>query len=133
MVPLFMAGDKYFFYYSNLISKQNDLKLSFWGSNPLENTDFKTGFTGISPDFNKERIDKLSAGKKIKLISFFGRQYLSNPGYLNTSLYDTLGSFLSRYWIKRVGYIQIFDYIKWDQDTIENLILDEYDWERALS
>lgn len=132
MVPLFMAGDKYFFYYSNLISKQNDLKLSFWGSNPLENTDFKTGFTGISPDFNKERIDKLSAGKKIKLISFFGRQYLSNPGYLNSSLYDTLGSFLSRYWIKRVGYIQIFDYIKWDQDTIENLILNEYDWERAI-
>ena len=53
MIPLFMAGDKYF-YYCNLIKKQTDIDLNIWGINNLENTDFKTGFAGIEPRFDKK-------------------------------------------------------------------------------
>jgi hypothetical protein len=132
MIPLFMAGDKYFFYYSNKILSQNNLRLSIWGANPLENTDFKSGFTGIKPHFDKKRIDELKIINKLKLAAYFGKNYFMNPSYLNSSLLDTIGSFLSRYLIKRHGFIQLFDYIQWDENEIENVLLNEYQWEKSI-
>ncbi len=41
MIPLFMAGDKQFFYYVNQIKRQTGIKLDIWSTNILENTDFK--------------------------------------------------------------------------------------------
>ena len=41
MIPLFMSGDKYFFYYTNQLKKQTGIKLNIWGINVLENTDFQ--------------------------------------------------------------------------------------------
>lgn len=131
MVPLFMAGDKYFFYYCNKLLQENDLQVSIWGSNPLENTDFKSGFTGVKPAFDKKRIDDLNLLNKIRLGTFFTKNFLGNTAYLNTSVFDTLGAFSSRYLIKRRGYLQLFDYIKWDEKVIDNLLLNEYNWERS--
>ncbi|OQY70127.1 MAG: hypothetical protein B6D44_16345, partial [Ignavibacteriales bacterium UTCHB2] len=31
MIPLFMAGDKYFYYYANKVKKQNDIQLTLYG------------------------------------------------------------------------------------------------------
>ena len=132
MIPLFMAGDKYFFYYSNKIVKENNLHLSIWGSSPLENTDFKAGFTGIKPSFDKKRIDELKLTNKIRLARFFGGSYLGNTAYINSSLVDTFGSFASRYVIKRRGYFQLFDYIKWDENDVDSLIINEYNWEKSI-
>jgi asparagine synthetase B (glutamine-hydrolysing) len=132
MVPLFMAGDKYFFYYSNKVLTHTNLHLSIWGSNPLENTDFKSGFAGIKPQFGKKRIDELNLGKKIRLGAFFANNYLFNPAFINSSMHDTFGAFTSRYLIKRHGYIQLFDYITWDENVIDDLIINEYKWEKSI-
>jgi hypothetical protein len=48
MIPLFMAGDKFFFYYADKLKKQTKVKLNIWGINPLENTDFKVGFSNVA-------------------------------------------------------------------------------------
>lgn len=132
MIPLFMAGDKYFFYYSNKILKQNNLELSVFGSNPFENTDFKSGFAGIEPVFNKARIDELKIKNKIKLASFFGKNFAGNPAYFNSSLKDTMGAFASRYVIERKGYLQLFDFFEWEETKLEKLIFSEYDWEKSI-
>lgn len=132
MVPLFMAGDKYFFYYSNKVLEQTGLDLSIWGSNPLENTDFKAGFTGVKPKFDKKRIDEIQLLSKFKLASFFGKEFVTNPSYINTSLFDTFGSFISRYVTKRNGYIQLFDFLRWEETVIDELIINEYDWEKSI-
>tara|TARA_X000000368_G_scaffold417439_1_gene413844 strand:+ start:11676 stop:13694 length:2019 start_codon:yes stop_codon:yes gene_type:complete len=132
MIPLFMAGDKYFFYYANKMCKENNLDLAIWGSNYLENTDFKTGFCGIKPNFDKDRIDTLRVNDKMKLISFFAKNYCLNSSYINMSLVNTFGAFLSRYAIKRTGYFQLFDYFLWDEDEVNNLIIKEYNWELSV-
>lgn len=129
MIPLFMAGDKYFFYYANKICKEKNLDLTIWGSNYLENTDFKTGFCGIPPNFEKERIDALGMKGKLKLSGFFAKNYALNPSYINISLVNTFGAFLSRYAIKRTGYFQLFDYMAWNEDKVNELIIGEYNWE----
>ena len=56
MIPLFMAGDKQFFKYANVVKDQANIDLNIWGINFLENTDFKVGFCDVPPDWDKEMI-----------------------------------------------------------------------------
>lgn len=132
MIPLFMAGDKYFFYYCDKVRKQNDILLNIWGINPLENTDFKVGYAGLAPEFDKKLIYSISIKNQINLFKFVGTNFLLNPGYLNSSLFDTFGSFASRYFAKRTHYYHMFDYYRWDEDQLEQLLLSEYGWEKAI-
>ncbi len=127
-IPLFMAGDKQYFYFANLLMRQNDLHLSVLGENLLETTNFKTGFCGIKPQFNASHTYTLSSIQKVKMASFYGKEYLLNPKYLNSSLLDTLDAFKAYYLIKH-NNLNIFDYIPWEQERVEQTILNNYEWE----
>lgn len=131
MIPLFMAGDKWFFYYCNNLKKQRGIKLNLWGMNKLENTDFKTGFAGIKPNFAKKTIYSLSKIEQLKLFGFVGGNILKCPGYINSSIFDSLGSFAARYIAPKKDYFHLFDYYQWNEMELENLLNNEYDWERA--
>ncbi|MCD4676352.1 MAG: hypothetical protein K8S18_10210 [Desulfobacula sp.] len=132
MIPLFMAGDKFFFYYANKVKKENNIRLNIWGINELENTNFKTGFAGLKPEFDKERIYSLSLYNKLKLFGFIGKNILQSPGYLNQSNLDSVGSFISRYSTQKTDYFHLFDYMQWDEKLIENTIINHYNWETAI-
>ena len=131
MVPLFMAGDKFFVYYTIKLQKQTGIKLNIWGTNVMENTDFKVGFCGVPLRFNKKMIYSLSLSDQIKLFGFVGKNLIQTPGYINQSILDTLGSFASRYIAKKTDYYHMFDFYRWDENEIENLIKKEYKWETA--
>ena len=132
MVPLFMAGDKFFYYYADKVKKQTGIRLNIWGINPLENTDFKVGFLGVPPDHNKKRIYSLSFKRQLLLFKGVGGNVFGNPGYLNRSVVDTLGSFVSRSIIPHRDYYHMYDFYKWDEEEIEDLVLGEYRWEKAI-
>jgi hypothetical protein len=132
MVPLFMAGDKYFYYYATKVKKQNDIILNIYGMNNLENTDFKTGFAGIHPNFNKKRIYSLNQMDQVKLFLFMGSQFLRNVKYINSSILDTLGSFFVRFLNPKEGYYHLFDYLAWNEKDVEETIISKYDWETAI-
>lgn len=132
MIPLFMAGDKYFFYYCDRVKKQTGIDLNIWGINHLENTDFKTGFAGLPPKFDKKRIYSLSIKNQLNLFGFVGKNLIENPAYINQSVFDSLGSFAVRYLAPKKDYFHLFDYYKWDEKELESLILKEYKWEKAI-
>jgi glutamine---fructose-6-phosphate transaminase (isomerizing) len=132
MIPLFMAGDKYFFYYCNKVKKQNGIDLNIWGINPLENTEFKTGFAGLAPEFDKKRIYSISFLKQINLFWKIAQNIFKSPGYLNQSVLDSLGSFAARYIVPKRDYYHMFDYYKWNEKGINDLIINEYSWETAI-
>lgn len=135
MIPLFMAGDKMFFYYASLIRRQMELGPILFSMNWLEQTGFKTGFANVN---NIQDIDISVEGKTyslggsniVKLLSYYGKQFLSNPGYLNSSIPDTLFAFFS-YYLQRKDYDSIFDYLPWDEKTIEDTIVQGYEWESS--
>ena len=127
-IPLFMAGDKHYFYYNHLIMKQNDLKISIMGENHLEKTGFKTAFSGAKQDFNGAMAYNVSSFNKLKMMGFYGSQFITNPKYINASLFDTATAFLSYYGQKH-DYLNLFDFIEWDEKTVEDTILGEYNWE----
>ncbi len=132
MIPLFMAGDKYFFYYCNQVKKQTGIDLNIWGINNLENTNFKTGFAGVEPQFDKKTIYSLSLLRQLKLFGFVGKTILQNPRYLNQSVFDSLGSFSARYLSEKKDYFHLFDYHRWDEREVEALIENEYHWEKSI-
>lgn len=127
-IPLFMAGDKQYFYFANLLMEQNKLDLSILGENMLETTRFKTGFCGIKPKFDGVRTYSLSTSDKLKMVLFYGKEYLLNPAYINNSLLDTIDSFKS-YYVMKHNNVNIFDYLPWEEEKIESILIKEYDWE----
>lgn len=131
MIPLFMAGDKYFFYYCNQVKKQTGVDLNIWGINRLENTNFKTGFAGLAPQFDKKTIYSLSLSRQLQLFGFVFRNLVQSPGYLNSSVLDSLGSFAVRYLSPKKDYFHLFDYYRWNEKDLEDLITREYNWERS--
>jgi len=131
LVPLFMAGDKHFFRVVNQLKRQTGISLDLWCANPLENTDFKSGFCGVAPDFGKKRVDYLSLGRKARLAGYYGLRFLQNPAYLNRSLRDTFGAFTAYYFEPRRDFYFIFDHFVWNEDEVNDCLLKEYDWELA--
>ncbi|REJ82334.1 MAG: hypothetical protein DWQ44_07805 [Bacteroidetes bacterium] len=130
-IPLFMAGDKQYFYYANLLKKEYKTELVVLCENMLETTNFKSGFCGIAPPFynkDKEHTYSLSAADKLKMMSFYGKEFITNPKYLNSSVLDTIHAFFSYYFMPH-EYLNMFGYIEWDEKTVEDTLFKEYEWE----
>jgi len=133
MIPLLMAGDKQFYYYFHKIREQTGVKLFiFCGGHEIEETPFKYGFCGI--DHGVENVMNCLTGisplNKAKLINYYAVQYLKNPGYINRSIFDTLFAYYSTYLLPD-DYLYLYHYIEWDEKTIIDTIVKEYDWEMA--
>ncbi|MEI6632634.1 MAG: hypothetical protein WCP22_02315, partial [Chlamydiota bacterium] len=127
VIPLFMAGDKHYFYYMNKLKKQMGIALTVYSENPLERTNFKSGFCGVE-EKSVPRLYDISLFKKIKLAAYYARQFMRNPAYLNRSLWDTLGAFVSTYALRH-DYLFLYDYIRWDEREVTGLLRERYDWE----
>ena len=131
MVPLFMAGDKQFLYYAHEVMKQTNVKLVFGWFTSLEKTDFKTGFCGIREGDTKGKVlTGHSLSTKLKLISYYMKQYLFNPAYINSSMMDTMSAYYSTY-ILPDAHTYIYGYIPWDEQHIVSTLREEYNWEFA--
>lgn len=130
MVNLFTAGDKHFFEHVNAIQKQTQIMANLWSFNPLETTHFKTGFLGIPPDFTGSTVYR--TGFSPQVVYQFRRavEFAKNPAYLNRSLWDTFSGEYFRSIRKKRRYLQLFDYMPWKEEIVNNTI-EDYGWEKA--
>ncbi|MFQ5763438.1 MAG: hypothetical protein ACE5GT_00775 [Rhodospirillales bacterium] len=131
MIPLFMAGDKFFYHYCRQMRKETGIPLVFFcGGNELERTDFKTGFAGVRESQHKQRLFAMSLSNKVGLFAWYAWQYLMNPRYFNESLLDSLWSYFTTF-VEKEDFVFLYHYIKWDEDVINRTLHDEYGWETA--
>jgi hypothetical protein len=130
MVPLFMAGDKQFMWHANRLMKETDLRLMVFSTNHYERTDFKTGFCGVAPASSGIKLHSISSLSKAKMVAYYLKNYLLNPGYINGSLGDTFTAFLSYYFVKQ-DFLYLFDHVSWDEEEINKVLIEEYEWELA--
>lgn len=131
-IPLFMAGDKQFFYYANMLKNEMGIARTMLSVNPLERTDFKVGFCNINELYQKTDAHyyEPSLVNKLRMLGFYGWQFLSNPAYINNSLVDTAFAYFSYYMIPK-DFTSVFDYMPWHEHEIESVLLGEYDWETS--
>ena len=127
LIPLFMAGDKQFFWHAHRLRRQTGIPLAVFCSNPLELTNFKTGFIGY-------RGAKTHSSTPLAAKLYLGFRYLSgflgNPGYLNGSLWDTFLGYLSTYMLPH-DFLNVYDYLPWDEKDVEETLIRRYGWELA--
>jgi hypothetical protein len=126
MIPLLMAGDKQYFKLANHLAQDLGLRDIILAANPYEKTNFKAGFCGVPPSDGNRPSRKSQA----RMLAYYGKEFLSNPGYINRSLLDSADAFVSFYGIKH-NYVRIFNYVRWDEDIINATLVGEYDWELA--
>ena len=137
MIPLFMAGDKQYFYYANKVRKKYKVNDILMASNPFERTFFKAGFCGVKPAIFKKgeetssSIEKLSISNIIRMCSHYTKQYITNPGYINLSLADTIGAAFCYYAVPH-NYLRLYDYIQWNEEDVNDVLINEYNWEKAI-
>jgi len=131
IVPLFMAGDKQFFHHAEQLQRRTGVKFQIWGNNRLERSDFKTGFCGFDRGGYKDNsLIRMGAWHNARLIGYYLAAYLRNPAYLNASIPDTVFSYFF-YYLKKLDYVDFYDYVPWDEATIVRTLIDEYAWEVA--
>ena len=126
MVPLFMAGDKQYFYYAEQVRKVNQLALTVVSENPMELSKFKAGFCGINE--GSKRIYNISMTDKFRLLGYYGKQYLANPRYLNFTIVDNIFAFFSSYIMKH-NLFHIYRYERWEEEKINTTLQTLYGWE----
>jgi len=129
-IPLFMAGDKQFFYYANMLKDEMGLGGTVFSMNPLERTDFKMGFCGIDESYHKEKHYDPKFLHKLRLGAFYAAQFIKNPAYINKSLMDSAFAYFSYYLIPK-DYISMFDYLPWIEQEVESVLKNQYDWEMS--
>lgn len=132
MLAMLTAGDKHFFRHVETVKKQTGINLNLWSVNPLEVTHFKTGFLGIKPDFEEDKVYSNGIRKQFKYHYNRTKAMLDSPGYFNSSLWDTLSGEYYRSFTKKKDYFHVFDYWPWDEKLINQTLLGVYDWEMAI-
>jgi len=132
MMALLTAGDKHFFRHVEDIKKQTGINLNLWGVNPLEVTHFKTGFLDIKPDFEEKKVYSHGVFNQMR---YHLKRFLAmtdSPGYFNSSLWDTLSGEYYRSFTDKKDYFHLFDFWRWDENEVNNTLLDVYGWEKAI-
>jgi asparagine synthetase B (glutamine-hydrolysing) len=129
MVTLFMAGDKEFYSHARQLRKETGIKLViFCTGNMIEDAPYKTGLMGVPQDDHNNTLTFMSWRNKLGMLGYFAKNYLKNPAYINESLYDTANAFWQTFVVKD-DFLYLYHYLKWDEKTIVDTIIKEYDWE----
>ncbi len=128
MIPLWMAGDKQLLYYARQVMRQNNLELIAYSSgNKMEEMNHKIGFAGVQIDDSTPHTI-MPMANKLKAISYYAKQYLKNPAYLNSSVWDNCFALWSLFFQPDES-LHLFKYIDWKEDELIKTITDEFGWE----
>lgn len=129
MVVLFMAGDKPAEYYVKKVAKKHGIDLVFLArGNELENTDFKWGFLGMPRGEPGGVLHDLSIPGRIRFSLNSARQFILNPSYFNSAIWETLFDYWTTY-ILTYNFVYLWHYIPWDEARIVSMLKREYNWE----
>ena len=131
MVPLFMAGDKFFYNIARELRKETGIPLVVWcAGNDLERTDFKGGFAGIRESKHRNRLYAFPVYHKLKIGMFYATQYLLNPSYINESFFENILSFFATF-IAKDDFVYLYEHLPWNEEELVSTLVDEYGWEKA--
>lgn len=130
MVPIFMVGDKMFYYYAKKLRDELDLKNTIFGRGQQEEQmEFKLGFCGINePLINHTDLYEMSIKSKMNSFIYYSKNFIQNPNYLKLGFVDALKGYLSSFVDYGQNILNLYHYIRWDGDLISKLLADEYGW-----
>ena len=133
MLPLLMAGDKFFFDYAQTLKKEHHCSKIFFSHHKYEKTFFKSGFIGSNNYYgNNKKIYALNLADKLNVLFGYSKEFLFNSSYINSSLIETVKAYFSFYINKNYhDYYSIFDYQDYDENKIIKTLIKKYNWSKG--
>ena len=130
MIPILMSGDKVWQSVLHDFAKKNSSDIILQFQSPFEVTQFKYGFAKIKPIFklSDDKFLNTNMRVKIKLFFYYVLGILKNIKYWNSSLWDSLIGYIS-FSFKKTKLVYPFEYFDFDEDLIDNLLSEEFQWE----
>ncbi len=128
LIPLFMAGDKKFLHFERNLKKELNIDYSFFGTGSgSENRPFYFLFAGASLHGSSDNgvMSEMKLDTKLKLLFFYGINFLKNPKLINKSLFN---SGLAYYYsfFEKYNYISLFKYLKIKDEEKNKFLIDEF-------
>ena len=136
MVPLLMAGDKTYFWHAYHCRKELGLEQVVVASNPFEKTQFKALFANAKNDAtfqvksNNSHFEQMPLASVFSMAIYYLKRYFHNSSYFNSSVFDVIKGVLGFYFLPHRDF-RLYDYIPWEESKVENVLLNEYDFELA--
>ena len=131
MIPIFMAGDKFFYSHARDLRRETGIPLViFCSGNDLERTPFKTGFAGVRENNYSNRLFALEFSKKLQLAGYYAAQFAANPRYFNESLANSARSFAATF-VGIDDFLYLYNFEPWDEATIDRTLIGTYGWETS--
>lgn len=129
MLNILTAAEKHFFRYNAVVCDRLNADFNIWGTCPFETTHFKAGFLGIPPYFETNSVYSSGIFSQLRYQAKRFAAMCHSPGYFNSSIFRNLLGEYYRSVAAKVGYIHIFNYFPWVESNINNILVNEYDWE----
>lgn len=133
IIPLFMAGDKAFFYHAAKLKREYGFDSVIFGMHRNEPASFKTGVMGIKEiPGSEDKTYGLSTKSRLSMIAFFARESILNPKLINGSMWDTLSGFRD-YYLSPLKYSNFYDHYSWNLESINSIMDNLHGWEGVNS
>lgn len=128
-IPILMAGDKPYFRYAGIVSRERGGLPAVMADHPLETTGFKSMLAGARPTPSAEggvsyRLSKVSLARMIG--SYVGHAFRS-PGLFPSLAMEGSVGFVD-YYLRDHNFVRPFSYIPWDEDELETTLRGKYGW-----
>jgi len=128
-IPILMAGDKPYFRWAGIISKERGNIPAVMADHPLETTGFKSMLAGAtatpSPDGGVAY--RLSATSLAKMTISYFRHACKSPGLFPSLAKEGTRGFVD-YYLGKHEFIRPFSFIPWNEQELENTLREKYDW-----
>ena len=131
MVPILMAGDKEWQKQLLKAAKNKDTEYIVQFQSPFEHTYFKYGFAGIKPIFSSTNETQSAVTKYMflmRLIFFYLINFIKNPKYLNSTVFDSIKGFFIFY-LRRGKIVSLFEHLEYIEKDVNNHLEKTFMWE----
>ena len=131
-VPILMAGDKPYFRFAKVISKERGNLPAVMADHHLETTGFKSMLAGAIPTqgSNGGVEYRLTRKSLIRMALRYAKSGVQNPTMARSILVEGAVGFFD-YYLRKHTFIRPFMYIPWNESELEEILATKYQWSKG--
>jgi hypothetical protein len=131
-VPILMAGDKPYFRFAKIVSDERGSLPAVMADHHLETTGFKSMLAGAVPSTGQNGgVEYRLSRKSLARMAFrYSRSAIVNPTMGKSILVEGAIGFFD-YYLRKHTFIRPFMYIPWDEDALEKILVEKYQWSKG--
>ena len=131
-VPILMAGDKPYFRFAKVISKERGNLPAVMADHHLETTGFKSMLAGAIPTqgSNGGVEYRLTRKSLIRMGLRYAKSGVQNPTMARSILVEGAVGFFD-YYLRKHTFIRPFMYIPWNESELEEILATKYQWSKG--